>query len=180
MRNGTGDPALCRPHRIVAADTAQQAQPRVSTAFQQVSELFDDFLAGRPLDTKKVGDIAAQAINDVAWRMGGGYTDYHPPIVGDDDIRDAGPRFRPPRGFRPPPGWHAEEEPGAAEEAQLELDRAKARIVLGFGPRELITREILKTRFRALAKKHHPDRGGSLERMKEISAANDVLEKAIP
>ncbi len=185
VRNGAGNPALCGPHRIVAADAAQQAQPRVSTAFQQISDLFDDFLAGRPFDRQKVGDLAAHAINEAAWRMGGSYTGYHPPIVDESQIHDTDPngyrdtrRARP----RPPPGyrWHDEEPSETVDAAQLDLDRAKARATLGFGPRDVLTRDILKNRFRALAKKHHPDRGGSLERMKEISAANDILEKAIP
>lgn len=185
MRNGTGSPALCRAHRLVAKDAAQQAPPRVSTAFQHVQELFDDFVAGRRVDAQKIGDIAAQAINEFAWSMGGGFTGFHPPIVNEADIRDAepggpGPGYRQ-RQRRARPSFFDEGAPFDPEAAQKERDRTRARQILGFGPQEAITREILKQRFRTLAKKHHPDRkGGSLERMKEVSWANDVLEKAIP
>lgn len=192
IRNGEGNPALCRAHRIAAQVAAEQAQPRYSTAFQQVSELFDDILQGRGVDKKKVGDMVGQAINDFAeqWGMGGGYTDYHPPLTDDANVDDApgGPRgrqqrraarggFRPPPGFRWPPGWFNDEAPIDPELAELEAAAKQARVVLGFGPAEVLTPEILKTRFRALALKHHPDRGGSPDRMKSITAANDVLER---
>lgn len=184
IRNGTGNPPLCGPHHIVAADAARQAQPRVSTAFQQVSDLFDDFVAGRPLNRQSVGDVISQGLDELmkGWGMGGGYTPYSPPLVDESDIRDADPDHG--GGYRrrrpPPRGWHTEEPQQDVDSAQLELDRAKARRVLGFGPRDEITRQTLKERFRALAMKHHPDRGGNVERMKEVSWANDVLEKAIP
>ncbi len=191
IRNGTGSPALCRAHRIAVKDAAEQAQPRVSTAFQQVSDLFEDFLSTGRINSKKVGEAVGTALNDFAveWGMGGGYTGYHPPMAGEDDIDDRTRRangngngqrrggFRPPPGFRWPPGWHAEEAPIDVEAAELEHAAGKARVVLGFGPAEVITPEILKARFRKLALKHHPDRGGSADRMKVISAANDTLER---
>lgn len=49
------------------------------------------------------------------------------------------------------------------------------RIVLGFGPSDKLTVEVVKARHRELARKHHPDRGGSVARMQEINAAVDSL-----
>jgi curved DNA-binding protein CbpA len=47
---------------------------------------------------------------------------------------------------------------------------------LGFSPSEPITLELLQQRRRVLARKHHPDRGGSVAKMQTINAAADVLE----
>lgn|GEM_PF-7041045 len=49
------------------------------------------------------------------------------------------------------------------------------RVVLGFGPGDKLTVVIVKARHRELARKHHPDRGGSVARMQEINAAVDKL-----
>lgn len=180
MRNGTGNPSLCRAHRLVAADAAQQAQPRMSTVMQNVSDLFDDFVAGRPIAHQKIGDVAAQAINEFAWAMGGGFTNFSPPIAdGAQAIRDHAERFYKQRQQRARPSFFEEEAPADPEAAQRAKDAARARQILGFGPGDKITRDVLKQRFRQLAKKHHPDIGGSPERMKEVTWANDVLEKAL-
>jgi hypothetical protein len=166
-------------------DAAQQAQPRVSSAFQKVSDLFDDLLAGNHIDPQRLGSVAKDAFQEFrAWQMGGGYTNYHPPMANESDIHDSDPAFA---GSRDPrqraryrPGFHQEEEVPIDDAAQLAAARAKARQVMGFGPRDLITKDILKARYRKLAKKHHPDLGGSPARMREINDANEILEKAIP
>jgi hypothetical protein len=49
------------------------------------------------------------------------------------------------------------------------------RVVLGFGPSDRLTVAIVKARHRELARKHHPDRGGSVTRMQEVNAAVDKL-----
>lgn len=46
--------------------------------------------------------------------------------------------------------------------------------VLGLDP-NTATCDTLKKQYRKMALQHHPDRGGSTEKMKEINGANDVL-----
>lgn len=180
MRNGTGRPALCSVHRIVVQEAARP-QPTVSSVFEAASEMFDDFLADRPIniDVSQLGNMASKIIDDLgkAWGIGGGYTTYHPPLVNDDEIDSEHQRTPGGQQRQQRRGFYEEPSQADFEAAELEAAAVKARAVLGFGPREAITAEILKSRFRKLAKKHHPDLGGSVERMKSISAANDVLEK---
>jgi hypothetical protein len=58
-------------------------------------------------------------------------------------------------------------------------ERKRARKVIGFAPNETLTLEMIKDRRKTLARKHHPDRGGSLAKMQAINAAADVLESAV-
>ncbi len=55
------------------------------------------------------------------------------------------------------------------------------REVLGFGP-ERVTADLIRARLFELAKEHHPDVGGSAERMTEINVAVDagLLEDTLP
>ena len=47
--------------------------------------------------------------------------------------------------------------------------------MLGLPPNA--TRQQIKRRYRALAKKHHPDRGGDQQEMRRIIAAYELLMK---
>lgn len=77
---------------------------------------------------------------------------------------------QPPPRPRPPPV-----DPAVAE---LALERMRSRRVMGLGA--TFTHDELKTRYRALAKKHHPDRkGGSVSAMAAVNHANDVLSAEI-
>ena len=85
--------------------------------------------------------------------------------------------FRPPPGFRTPPNWWPRGQPASPPPPDPKIEeRRKARIVLGFGPSDPITLPILQRRRRDLARRHHPDRGGSVEKMKLVNAAADLLE----
>lgn len=67
--------------------------------------------------------------------------------------------------------------PPRASADRLELEQA--RRVLGFpSSGRLVLAEVLARR-RELARKHHPDLGGSVERMQAINAAADLLERHI-
>ncbi len=55
------------------------------------------------------------------------------------------------------------------------LERQQALSVLGLPPNA--TRQQIKRRYRALAKKHHPDRGGDQQQMQRIIAAYELLMK---
>lgn len=49
------------------------------------------------------------------------------------------------------------------------------RVVLGFAVGQKVTAADVKKRHRELARKHHPDRGGNLQRMQEINQAVDAI-----
>ena len=59
--------------------------------------------------------------------------------------------------------------------ALIRLQRQQALAVLGLPPNA--SRQQIKRRYRALAKKHHPDRGGDQREMKRIIAAYELLMK---
>lgn len=120
-----------------------------------------------------------------SWRVGGSMAEgYHPtegaargtrwfdPLVAQifGQQPGQGPQQQRHRaGHRPPPDPHAE----AA--AQLAAARRRARQILGFAATEPITEAAIKVRYRKLAQIHHPDKGGSLEKMTELNAAADIL-----
>jgi DnaJ-domain-containing protein 1 len=55
------------------------------------------------------------------------------------------------------------------------FERQQALSVLGLPPNA--TRQQIKRRYRVLAKKHHPDRGGDQQEMRRIIAAYELLMK---
>ena len=55
------------------------------------------------------------------------------------------------------------------------FERQQALAVLGLPPNA--TRQQIKRRYRSLAKKHHPDRGGDQREMRRIIAAYELLMK---
>jgi hypothetical protein len=79
---------------------------------------------------------------------------------------------RPPGGWYPPPGDHRR---APTHDENLQQLRAAARGVMGFAPREPLTEKKIKDRKRMLAMQHHPDRGGTPQRMAAINDAADVL-----
>ena len=53
------------------------------------------------------------------------------------------------------------------------------RVILGFGPEQKLTIQIVKDRKRKLAEMYHPDKGGSPEAMQRVNVAADVLIAAL-
>lgn len=62
-----------------------------------------------------------------------------------------------------------------ANPARPLLQRQQALSVLGLPPNA--TPQQIKRRYRALAKRHHPDRGGDQRQMQRIIAAYELLMK---
>ena len=58
------------------------------------------------------------------------------------------------------------------------FERQQALAVLGLPPNA--TRQQIKRRYRTLAKKYHPDRGGDQQQMKRIIAAYEFLTRDQP
>jgi len=65
-----------------------------------------------------------------------------------------------------------------ANPARQVLERQQALAVLGLPPNA--TRQQIKRRYRALAKRYHPDRGGDQRQMQRIIAAYELLMKDQP
>jgi DnaJ-domain-containing protein 1 len=63
----------------------------------------------------------------------------------------------------------------SANPARPLLERQQALAVLGLPPNA--TRQQIKRRYRALAKRYHPDRGGDQRQMQRIIAAYEFLMK---
>lgn len=66
--------------------------------------------------------------------------------------------------------WHSDANP-----ARTLLQRQQALTVLGLPPHA--TPQQIKRRYRALAKRHHPDKGGDQRQMQRIIAAYEFLMK---
>jgi hypothetical protein len=68
--------------------------------------------------------------------------------------------------------------PGPAPQAPPQPAQEDPRIVMGFGPAEPLTRELVKARKKALAQVLHSDKaGGSPEGMMRLNRAADQLLK---
>lgn len=180
-RSATGDGPipLCNPHTLAAADAMRQHATAGSGVGNGIYNLFDRVVSGRKVNRRvledAVGDVAAwweqyQASRPAPDPNGPRPSSEQPRW--DDPLREAwrraqdmGARARA-RAQRPPPD---------PREAQLAEARQRARITLGFTPREPLTEAAIKGRQKELARKHHPDRGGSTAKMAAINDAADVL-----
>lgn len=181
-RDATATSPLCRAHEVAASVAAAQNSQTGRHFFERGRDLLDRFLGGHKVTRDDIIDVAREgarvAVNEYGspWGFGGNYAQYQPPGQGPEPRfeEEAPPRPDPARArARRPPPPQPPPGPSAAE-------ITRARAVFGWGPADVFTRETLKRRFRELAKKHHPDRGGNPRRMQEISAANDLLEATIP
>lgn len=65
-----------------------------------------------------------------------------------------------------------------ANPARSMIERQQALNVLGLPPNA--TPQQIKRRYRALAKRYHPDKGGSQQQMQRIIAAYEYLTKEPP
>jgi hypothetical protein len=149
---------------VLLADAARQgAKPRGARAVGDgIYNLVDRLVSGKKVTRK----VAKEAFDDARDLL--------------DELKNSGwtipDSVVPPNGHarrRPPP------DPEVARRAEKQRAVMRARITLGFTPQEAVTEAQIKARQRELAKKHHPDRGGSLAKMQEINAAVDVLLESL-
>lgn len=189
-RSATGNPPLCNPHTIAAAEQLRE-RARRGAPDQPLGEGIYN-LADRLLNRRKVSrKVLEEAAVDVM-----GWWDRIQTPVTPPPGQGASPGEPPRR-----PTWEevaarakrvAEEAARRAEQARQRrappvdpreheerVARARARHTLGFTLEEEITADKLKQRQRELAKRHHPDRGGSVAKMQEINAAVDALAKSL-
>ncbi len=55
----------------------------------------------------------------------------------------------------------------------------RARLILHFGPKDVLTKELISARRKQVARLAHPDLGGSPEAMREVNVAADLLLSAL-
>lgn len=161
-----------------AKRTRKTPPPRAGLG-QQLGGLFDQMLAGYPPSQAQLEQVAADMVGRVigrtvtvdevrAVRQG----DYAP-------LREVAEQYRARQSGRVPrPG-----PPIVDPEIAAKIERAKAlgraRAVLGFTKDHILTVAIVKTRHRELARRHHPDAGGSTEKMQKINGAADLLVQSL-
>ena len=169
--NGTGNPSLCRAHRLLLEDEILQS--RKTAASDSLGDAIQDGLrTGRFRWDSIVGAALGAMVGSLHGQPG---ADRRPPP--GIDVRSYGfwsggavpPRQRPVAPLEPDP--------------QLELQRrlVAARQTLGFQPREPITQADVEKRRRELARKHHPDlgterdRAARTQRLASVNVAADLL-----
>lgn len=150
-RSAAGNPPVCEAHLIVLQAAALGGE--------SVGDLVSDVLNGRRVSRARVAQATAQVVQGFMAAIG------RPPVF--QPGQPAGPP--PPRRPPPPPRTAADER------VLLELRLNQARKALGIALGAPISLELVQQRRRTLARKHHPDRGGSQERMQEINSAADLL-----
>ncbi len=153
---GAGEPALCPPHRLALQEAARPRSP-----IERLGGTVIDFLQGNPINR----DDTLGAVQEIFQQWSG----------------TIGSEYRPTSG--PPPGYTWGQPPGqggrgASIDPNAEARRA-ARQVMGFAASEPLTEDLISARKRQLAKRHHPDRGGSVEKMAAINDAADILLAAL-
>src|SRR5262245_36008462 len=152
--DGDGAPVLCRPHRIALAEASRPKSP-METLVGSLSDL----LSGRSSDTDAAVAAAAGLFDQ--WWSGWNAT---PPFAGS-------PRYSRSPGASRSRAQPREPSPEDAERISIRM----ARHVMGFSHDEPLTEAAIKERKRQLAKRHHPDRGGSDEMMARVNDAADIL-----
>lgn len=170
VRNGEGNPPLCHPHRLVLEAGHDRGPER------PIGDVLGDVIRGRRVSTDDLlGAVFGFAT--AAFGRGGAGAVPHGGAPGNGNGHGSRPAWhdaalhglggaRNP--VRPPPG-------PSPEEMALQRSLLLARQELGFQPREPIARVDVEQRRKQLARRHHPDLGGSVARMASINQAADLL-----
>jgi hypothetical protein len=171
--SGIGNPPLCHAHRIIVHDAARAAGASRNPG-QPIVDAIHDMMQGKPINVDDFGRAAAQTI----WEIGQGIASAFVPDMIPNLPRDA---FDPTRGWSGTTSTSAGHNPPPPPppDPTPELEILRARRVLGFKAGQVLTEDAIKQRQRELAKKHHPDRGGKVEKMQQINAAVDTLMAAL-
>lgn len=168
------NPPLCVACQIAVQEIARAGQ---RSAPQRLADLVGDLLAGKPINQREALGIA----QDIFVEWGGMASQYRPPInMHGQTAHGRTAPFVPfggwPGGPRAGPGWpgYSPPPPDPREQAQREAV-VRARATMGFAASERLTEDMIVDRRKRLARKHHPDLGGSVDKMAEINNAADVL-----
>lgn len=143
-------------------------------------DMIGDMLNGKPINNQDAMGIASDLF--AAWNgMGAAY---RPPIDAHGQTTHGRSAPFVPFGGWPGAGRPAGWWPGAGTPPPPRMDPqeqarreavARARKTMGFTDAERLSEDAITDRRKRLARKHHPDLGGSLERMTIINDAADVL-----
>lgn len=170
VRNGYGNPPICQDHARVISEQHAQAGFRTDGA---VADTIRATMNGKRVNPTTVVDAIAELFGYFA---ASAPKTHQPqpqssPFNVMDELRRAAEAARL-RAARAQAQQHAQQAPPPPQAPSATL---LARRVMGFGGNEKLTVDMIKDRKRELAMKHHPDRGGSLEKMQAINNAADVL-----
>jgi hypothetical protein len=160
-RQGLGNPPLCQAH-------VQQLYP-------DAQEFNDEDPVNVVLDRLMQEPRVQEAFSAVAGRV-----DAFAGFLGRIGERAFTGRPRAPRenqGDSPPPPWGRRKAPEPQRPTLSPQDAA--RRIMGFKPGQVLTLDQVKKKYRELAMKHHPDRGGDPAKMVAINRANDALTKEL-
>lgn len=151
-RAGTGNPPLCEAHRIVIeAEAARPARPGERLVG----------LIGRAFRGQKITDESIYSgIEDLVGMFSQPPGSPHDPVAAARARAAEFIRRAKAEGFPPPRPRKPKPPPGP-----------DPRIVLGFASGQKLTKDEVKRRHRELARRHHPDRGGSVAKMQEVNRA---------
>lgn len=172
VKDGEGNPPLCRAHQIAVAEILNR---KSRTPAQRISDLFSDFMSGKRVSQDDVMGVAQDLAQQWAGGMGG---EYRPPIDarGRTDHEQRTRQQTP--WWQPQPGQGSRQPPPPSDpqrEQEIHAARLRARRILGFAANQPLTADDIKQRKRMLAKRNHPDQGGSTAKMAAINDAADVL-----
>jgi hypothetical protein len=162
---------LCRPHQIAVAEASRTRGPA-----EIIADSFVSFLQGQPINMQATIGAVEQVINQWSGMAAGYHPDVDPGQREDTVHRNHSDGRRRPWWWTP--GQSGPQQPPSRDDprAQQRLQQVReARRAMGFTQGEVLTAEDIKIRHRRLVKKHHPDRGGSTEKMARINSAADVL-----
>lgn len=169
---GRGNPPLCPRHEFGEEDEEayfdEDGDDDIAAA---VVDRIMDHPAAREVfgRVSSVIDSFANVIDQMS-----GTVPPTPPFV------RATPRAKPRPSAPPPPPPRARQAPPPPPPPRPVRKGPDPRAVLGIPASAQLTRRLIKDRQRALAMKHHPDRGGSTEKMQRINeAAAELLKHAV-
>lgn len=164
--DGVGNPPLCPPHGAILRATAEAPHNPLGT-------IVDSLKNGRPIT---VADAVSAAADLLSTMLGG--RPFVPPAAPSSNYRPGHGPPPSPDDWDPFSAWRQQRQapPPRSSVSELTAQRAAARKVFGWANMYLLVdADELKARYRELAKKHHPDRGGSAKKMAQVNAAMDVL-----
>jgi hypothetical protein len=164
-RSGAGNPPLCDPHRVALES---ELESKAARPWQSFSDLIRKAMSGEDVTYT---DIHA-GLEDLLGGLGAGSGKAERKVMRTDGASQQRQRRSPPP---PRSSGHRSDHPQPSLE-----DDVRARRVLGFAAAgQKLTADDIKKRHRELARIHHPDRGGSVQKMQEINAAVDHLMKTL-